>query len=127
MNKSINAYRTIRVFGAAVITLVTLGNASFADSPDSVTKSLTVKYDDLNVNTAAGAASLYSRIHAAARQVCAAPYDNNRDLASFAAKNACIQKSEARAVGDVHSGALAAYYAKKNGRALTLLASNRVE
>jgi UrcA family protein len=72
-----------------------------------------VKYADLNVNTDAGAAVLYRRIHAAANQVCAMPGD--RELVVLAGTKACVDRAIAEAVAAVKSPTLSKLYESKVG------------
>jgi UrcA family protein len=125
MKHHINAKVGFRFLAAAVSAVALLGSTSFAGSPEKVTRSVTVKYDDINPNTTEGAAVLYTRIHFSARQVCATPSGGDTSLAEFAAKKQCIRESESRAIETVHSQALSAYYASKIGRPAAVLASNR--
>ena len=55
-------------------------------------------YADLNLNTQAGAAVLYQRIHNAAQQVCGDV--GSRELAQAAAAKACVDRA---IVASVHS------------------------
>jgi UrcA family protein len=125
MKNSMDAKCGFRFFAASVAAAVLLGNAAVAQGPETLTRSLVVKYADINLDTTEGVAALYSRIHLAARQVCATPGDSDANLAAYAAKNRCIRESEDRAIGTAHSLALASYYAQKTGRLTTLLAANQ--
>jgi UrcA family protein len=69
----------------------------------------TVKFADLNVDTAAGVEALYGRIHAAAWHVCQQP---GRELP---AATICMSRAESDAVGKVNAPLLTAYYQKKTG------------
>src|SRR5690242_287939 len=72
-------------------------------------RSETVKCQDLNVNTSAGVEALYSRIHSAAKRVCA-----NTDPVMQSAVIACTRTSEAEAIEKVNLPSLTAYYRMKN-------------
>ena len=66
------------------------------------TNGLTVRYSDLNLNSAAGAKVLYQRIRAAAKQVCGDIDD--RQLGRAAAAKACLDQAienSVRAVNNV--------------------------
>jgi UrcA family protein len=96
----------------ALICLLPAANASTA-SPAEVHKE-TVKFQDLNLQTPAGAETLYKRIHAAAQHVCDTHGDRSMSAASH--ERECIAQAEARAVTQVNAPALSAYYSKKLGR-----------
>ena len=59
-----------------------------------------VRYDDLNVASAAGAAVLLTRIENASREVCG-PAPDNRDMRMRQAFNACTQKAIDQAVASL--------------------------
>jgi UrcA family protein len=92
-----------------------------ADSTDPL--QATVQYGDLNVSSHLGAATLYSRIQAAAGRVCR-PFDN-RDLASKKLLNMCIHKAIADAVTKVDQPELSAVYNAKNGTSQPILLAAR--
>src|SRR5579862_5402357 len=73
--------RSLAVAGAFATLAVT--TASFATAPSDEAPSVTVRYDDLNLATDAGANTLYRRISSAAWSVCRADY--TRDLSVSAA------------------------------------------
>jgi UrcA family protein len=72
-----------------------------------------VKYPDLDVATAQGAAVLYNRIRSAAEGVCAR-LDQN-DLAAMFRWKACVKGAIAGAVTTVDQPGLSALYAAKYG------------
>jgi len=79
----------------------------------------TVKYGDLDLSNTAGAASLYSRIQAAARSVCEpAIYTGARD--SLLISRSCMDQSIARAVADVNAPTLTSYHLMKTKHAVML-------
>ncbi len=96
----------------------------FAAEPAYTVRNEVIKYQDLDLNTPAGVASLYQRIHGAAKQVCSLAGDDNRDLAAHAEAQKCIAQSVASAVDSIHSGALSAYYQAKLGRSAPSVARN---
>lgn len=103
-----------RVLTATIFTVLTSGIAAVsfaADSTDVLQKN--VRYGDLNVSSAEGAATLYSRIRGAAKDVCR-PL-NGDDLRAKHAFESCINKAIARAVNQVGEPALAAVFNAKNG------------
>jgi UrcA family protein len=78
-----------------------------------------VSFADLDLSRDAGAATLYARIHVAARQVCEPAYG------TFAWKlleptSRCIELAITRAVADVNAPALTSYYFAKTGQVIHL-------
>jgi UrcA family protein len=94
---------------AACLVVLGAANTAHAGIPAADVPSVTVRYGDLNLETAAGTQMLYARIAAAARQVCAVPSDV-RDLAGLAAARTCEKEAIARAVREVNNPHLAAAY-----------------
>jgi UrcA family protein len=84
---------SLRTLAAAAI----LGSAAFGFAPvasaaeTSAPPHVTVKFADLNVSTAHGAAVLYGRIQYAAEEVCMRMYISTEAYKHF--KNACLKKS----------------------------------
>jgi UrcA family protein len=122
MNTQINATLITRLFGTALI--VALAGNTFAASPLDGTRSAVVKFAYLNLDTPRGVAVLYKRIHIAAEEVCGASSEDKEFFEVAAAVKKCMNESEARAIGSIPSAALQAYYSKKTGRAMPVLASN---
>jgi UrcA family protein len=99
--------RSLAVAGAfAALTVVT---TSFAAAPSSDAPRMSVRYDDLNLATRAGADTLYRRISAAARQVC--PDVHSRDLAVVAAGERCQANAVSQAVRELNNPQLALVHA----------------
>ena len=94
---------------AAVALLAALTGGAHADDAPQIH----VKYGDLNVNDAAGAAVLYRRIRFAATQVCERP--GMLDLAKLQLVEACVARAVAAAVAAVDKPALTAVYQVKMG------------
>jgi UrcA family protein len=84
---------------AAVTTLTTPAGADGLNPP-----SKTVKFDDLNIATAAGAKALYRRIQTAAVEVC--PTQMSYTLRMEQARRACVDHAIDNAVKSVNSPAL---------------------
>src|SRR5262249_28725659 len=88
-----------------------LANASHAsDSFDA--PRVTVKFGDLNLSSPAGAATLYSRIRAAAKSVC-----DPQDIGSLYGRlrvSQCVHQAIADAVTKVNAPGLYAVYNSKN-------------
>jgi UrcA family protein len=80
----------------------------------------TVSFKDLNIDSPAGAAALYQRLHAAARHVCFAEWD--REPAKMQQAEVCANEAESRAVSQLNVVELTAYYETKKRQDLTLTA-----
>jgi UrcA family protein len=87
---------------------------------DEQVRSETVKFQDLNVGTPAGVEALYSRIHSAAKLVCAPPAGWEKF-----GPTVCIRKAEADAIAKVNLPLLTAYYRMKTGDHKETIAANR--
>jgi UrcA family protein len=81
----------------------------------------TVKFQDLNIDSSAGAAALYQRLHAAAQHVCFADWD--RDPVRVQRAEACAIEAESRAVSQLNFVELTAYSQMKSRQDSTLTAS----
>src|SRR5271168_1205036 len=125
MNTQINAKLITRLFGTALI--VALAGNTFAASPLTETRSSVVKFADLNLNTPQGVAALYKRIHIAAEQVCGVTTGEPMYFQIASGAQKCVDRSEARAIDSIHSVALEAFYSKKMGRPMPVLASNQTK
>ena len=60
----------------------------------------TVKFQDLNIDSPAGVAALYQRLHTVAQHVCYAEWD--RDPVKVQRAEACANEAEARAASQLH-------------------------
>lgn len=89
---------------AACLALAGVANAENA-------RTVRVSYSDLSLSTPQGSRALYSRIVAAANEVCRV--DDIRDLQAMAAARSCRAEAIAQAVHEVGSPALAALYASQ--------------
>ena len=112
INKAFLAYST-----AMLLSCVLVGSSAFA--ADQI-RTETVKFQDLNVATPAGAEALYVRIHSAARRVCFEPgeWGQTREYA-------CVKDAEAKAIQKVNLPMLTAYYERKTGRHTEALTATR--
>ena len=110
----------VAIFGALASSMSAVCSATDStDVPQS-----TVKYQDLDVSSAQGAAVLYTRIRLAADTVCR-PLDYG-DLASKVRMHSCIRKAIADAVTKVNEPALfAVYNAKNKGSQPIILAASQ--
>jgi UrcA family protein len=127
MTMNMNTKFVTRFFGLGLIAAAFLGPKVFAADPTDSTRTQTVKFEDLSVSTQAGAATLYQRIHQAAKQVCEQPGADEKNLRALQLQQSCIARAESRAVDNVHSGALSAYYQTKLGRSYAVSAQNNVK
>lgn len=89
------------VLFAAVAAVSFASVAQMAQAADVINDrpAQTVRYSDLNLNTDAGVASLYNRIHHAAEQVCGTV--DSRRLEQVAAAQACVNTAMATSVSAV--------------------------
>jgi UrcA family protein len=115
---TMNTQNRIRIaLGAAALMAAVTTGATAAELPK-----VHVKYQDLNLNTPAGAEALYRRILTAADEVCAIP--GTRDLAMRGATKACAAHAMANAVAQVNNPQLTHVdQAKVAGTAVTRLAA----
>jgi UrcA family protein len=104
--------RRVAVFAGCLLSAA-FGLAQAATPADEA-PSVVVRYGDLNLATEAGTNALYSRIVAAARQVC--PQADQKDLTAFHLSKVCQANAIARAVQEVHSPQLAAAYTARSRR-----------
>ena len=86
--------------GAAALAALTAPAGADGINPPSKT----VKFDDLNITTAAGAKALYRRIQTAAVEVC--PAQMNYSLRMEQSQRACVDHAIDNAVKSVNSPAL---------------------
>jgi UrcA family protein len=106
-------YTPRRLAASALLIAAASGFAGVCSAADTNPLQALVKYGDLNVSSSEGAAALYTRIHAAAEQVCR-PLDN-RDMAFKKLKEACVSTAIADAVAKVDQPALFSVYSAKSG------------
>jgi len=127
MTMNMNTKIVARFVGVSLIAAAFLGPKVFAADPSDSVRTQTVKFEDLSVNTQAGAVTLYQRIHRAAKQVCEQPGAEERNLTALAMQQSCMARAESRAVDNVHSGALSAYYRMTIGHTFAVSAQNNVK
>ena len=117
MNSNVKTAKGIAAYAVAM-ALATVLVASNANAGEQ-TRSATVKFADLNLDTSAGAEALYGRIHSAARRICFEPIQTYRDYTD------CVAKSESEAIAKVNAPLLTAVYQKKTGNTPAALTANR--
>ena len=98
---------------AAAVTVTLMAPSAHASATDD-TRTITVRYEDLNIATDAGAKALYRRISAAARAVCSTAASVSPRLDSFE-RQQCIERSMRDAVAAVGSPVLTAWVARRAG------------
>jgi UrcA family protein len=105
MNTTIeNTARAAAFLLCSAITLCTLQVTAHA--ADKELPSKRVSYADLDISSPAGAKVLYSRIFAAAKEVCA--QNGVKDLGDMQRVNGCVDHAINHAVKEVDSPALSA-------------------
>ncbi len=94
--------------------LAVCGNSlAMADTLVNV-KTETVRYDDIRLISAFGAAVLYGRLRAAAERACGGPVDTV-PLAQRQRFKGCVDEAVAKAVADVNNPMLTWYRESKSG------------
>jgi UrcA family protein len=100
------------VLTAAVASVMT---SSAADAVDVVpTTSLTVPFDDLDLNRHEGAVAMYDRLHLAASRVCASQRGLTlRERQQFAG---CMERAMSASIASVDRPVLSRYAQERSGR-----------
>jgi UrcA family protein len=114
MNSNVRAdSRTLLVLSTAMLLAASVSITSTAYADEQLGGVETVNFQDLDVNTPAGAQALYGRIHAAAIRVC----DSNISSDPFGPLLAadCAREAVAKAVEHLNLPALTAYYNMSTG------------
>jgi UrcA family protein len=107
-----NSHRiTVRSLALLALPALFLAASAVAAAAVQAPPSLTVRYDDLNLNSTEGVADLYKRIQVAATEVCR-PAEGPQSVARmrWTAWNRCYYHALGDAVGTVHSDKLSAYH-----------------
>lgn len=73
---------------------------AIAAAVPAAAESRVVRYDDLNLSSAAGMKAFERRLDGAARQVCGASYDYRQSLTLQASTKKCVAEAKARARSD---------------------------
>ncbi len=95
------------------IVAVTASSLAMADALVNV-KSEVVRYDDIRLISAVGAAVLYGRLHGAAERVCGGPIDSLQ-IVRQRRYRACVDDALSKAVADVNSPVLGKYFESRRG------------
>jgi UrcA family protein len=103
------AHKAFLAHSAAILlACAIIASNAFADEQ---LRTETVKFQDLNVGTPAGAEALYSRIHSAAVRVCSPSGEWLEEVGAAA----CAKDAEAKAIKKVDVPFLTAFYQMKTG------------
>lgn len=102
----------VAAFG--VLTTGSFGLTAHGAELAAETPSVTVRYNDLNLNTPAGVEALYSRLRAAAREVC--DVREQRPLAEAIEAKTCYRRVLGAAVDEVKLLTLNARQDAESGR-----------
>jgi UrcA family protein len=100
------------VFAAATTGLLLAAGPVMAAGPES--RTVTVRYADLDLASDAGVRTLYARLRAAAQQVCGPRA--SRDLYMQQLWRACRDDTLARAVGQLGNAKLAVLHERRSSR-----------
>jgi UrcA family protein len=111
--KTINS--SFRSFALVSVLAVLGASPTLAGEPS---RSIKVSYADLDLSTAAGAATLYSRIRSAARQVCGPEGVIYYDMRGW---KRCFNGAVSDAVTKVNSPRLTALHEGKSPAAIAML------
>ncbi len=104
------------IFGAlAAVSIASVAQMAQADAVVGSRPALTVRYSDLNLDTQAGAATLYQRIRHAAAQVCGKV--DSRRLDEVIAAQGCMNEAVASSVAAVGNAQLTSQYTAQVGKA----------
>jgi len=113
-----------RIAATVILGSVFATGSALANELGGAVPSEKVQYQELNLDSPAGAAALYSRIHKAALRVCSS---GSRDLARLSEEKSCAIDAEVRAVRQVNVSGLTAYFQAKTGHVVATLAGNMAE
>jgi UrcA family protein len=111
-----------------ILSALSTGFATICAAADTTdVPRVVVKFGDLSLSSPQGAHKLYSRLAAAAHEVCKSFAVDDRDLGARTRANACLQRAIADAVTKVGQPELFAIYNAKNGTQLrtALVSQNR--
>jgi UrcA family protein len=102
---------------AVLLAACQLAGVAVADDLSGEPRKQVVRYADLDLTHAAGAAVLLGRIQAAAREVC------EPLRPQWMVSRQCMDQALARAVADVNAPMLTDYYIARTGRSLSTVVS----
>jgi UrcA family protein len=107
--KILPALGSIVLMSCAVVIAAGKANAGEPELPQRI-----VSYADLNLNSTAGAKTLYQRIRTAAKAVCGSPYERMHRMQKAA--RACVQHAIDDAVTQVGNRNLTALHEATAGK-----------
>jgi len=100
---------------AALTACMAVGLAAVAHAATPAgAPSVTVPFGDLNLASTKGIDTLYARVAAAARQVCAPGGVDIRDLQAYAIERACVSQAIANALRDLPDARVASSLAARH-------------
>lgn len=100
-----------RLLGATILGVLAIGGSAMCLASDkSDLPQTVVKFADLNLSSPDSAAELYSRIAAAADEVCKSFDRDSRDLLDLIEREDCVHSAVRMAVAKVNQPALSAIY-----------------
>ena len=108
-------HRNFPLAAVAAVCLAAVTVGARANEAVDTAPALTVRYADLNLNTRAGAAVLYTRIRMAAKQVCGDV--GVQPLVQAAAAKACVARAIVASVRSVNNPNLTSEYNVRIGAA----------
>jgi len=111
---------SIKTLGYATLMWVAMaaGTAMAGDPPPEANPSAVVSFSDLNLDTAAGVATLYRRIEHSADQVCEIPRETHQLKITMDLK-ACKARATDNAVRLVNLPALTSLHVARTGRSIS--------
>jgi UrcA family protein len=101
----------LRVIPLLMVSALLVAQSAIAAARVDDVPSVTVQYRDLNLNNREGIATLYTRIHTAALEVCKA--EDGPQYLHRVFWNACVAHAMASAVQTVHNDKLSAYHSER--------------
>ncbi len=100
-----------------LLSILAMGSSlAVAADPVVTVKTETVRYDDIRLISAVGAAVLYGRLQSAAQRACGGPLETV-PLVQRKAFKVCVDDAVAKAVADVNNPMLTWYLESKRGKA----------
>jgi UrcA family protein len=105
----------VAVILAASALVLLVGTAPAHAKDNVVTKSIVVKYGDLDVSTSAGGQALHNRIAKAARKACRDLYRDSGIGKAGTGPRTCVQQAIEKAVEKVDRPTLWAAHRSSNG------------
>jgi UrcA family protein len=107
---------SVKLLGSALLAVVgAIATLPAGAAPPLVAESAEVRYDDLDLDNAAGVAELYARLHFAAEKVCDFRLRPGTLLVDPRWRT-CMSGALGQAVATVDRPALSAYHAANAGR-----------